>query len=255
MNDALAILYQDEHLVVIEKPSGILVHQSRLAEDRTTCVEILSRQLNRKVFPVHRLDRGTSGVLVFALSSAASRRAALEFEEGRVKKTYLTIVRGFTEKSGDIDYPIAEDRSKAKVDAKTAYQTISRSELNHPVGRYQTARTSLVKVMPKTGRMHQIRKHFAHLRHPVIGDRTYGDRKYSDFFRDQFGLGRLALWARELEILHPVDFRLVNFKSNLDADFDRLCRGLGLTFDEGDEPRIEPEGFEKSNSNQLEEAH
>ena len=220
------ILFEDDHLVAINKPSGILVHRTRISEDTRFVLQLLRDQLGQRLFPVHRLDRGTSGVLVFGKASEAAALLSVQFREKVVGKKYLAVIRGFAEDKGTIDYPIAGDVSKPLQEAVTHYTRLGQSEIGYAVGRYATARYSLVKVRPVTGRRHQIRRHFAHIRHPVIGDKKHGDCKHNKFLREEMGISRLLLHAGELEFFHPVGKNKVNIAAPLDdvfrAALDRL---------------------------------
>jgi tRNA pseudouridine65 synthase len=199
----IPILYQDEHMVFVNKPSGLLVHRSTISEDKIFLVQQLRDQLCQRVYTVHRLDRATSGVMVFGFSSEAAQRLSAQFEQRLVAKRYHAMVRGFVPDQGVIDYPLGEAPSKPLQDAVTQYRRLATVELPYAVGRYATARYSWVEVSPLTGRMHQIRKHFSHMRHPIIGDVNYGDNKHNRFAREQLGLSRLMLFAQQLVLTHP----------------------------------------------------
>ena len=197
----LEILFQDKYYIAIHKPSGLLVHRTGLSQERRAALQQLRDQIKRRVYPVHRLDRSTSGVLLFGLTPQAVGALAGSFEDGRAQKNYLAVVRGYTAKTGIIDYPLRRgDVSQAAV---SMYRRLATTELPFAVGNYCSARYSLVEVCPKTGRMHQIRRHFAHLRHPIIGDTAYGDGKHNRFFREYFRMKRLLLAATRLSFLHP----------------------------------------------------
>lgn len=200
----LTLLYQDEHYVAIDKPAGMLVHRTRIAEEAEYAMQRLRDQLGQHVFVVHRLDRPTSGVLLFALSSEAARAMCGVFESRQVEKRYLAVVRGWTEEADVIDYPLREEKHKEAQHAVTAYRRLATVELDIAVGRYPQARYSLVEVTPETGRMHQIRKHFAHIFHPLVGDTTYGEGRHNRLFRDHFGCERLLLHATALHFVHPL---------------------------------------------------
>ncbi len=200
----LSILYQDDNYIAIHKPAGLLVHRTRISQDTSFVLQILRNQIGQWVYPIHRLDRPTSGVLIFGLNPDAACQLVQEFEQRRVKKRYLAVVRGYTEQEDIIDYPLREEKWKEPQNAVTKYRRLAQVELPHPVGRYQTARYSLLEIQPETGRMHQIRKHMKHIFHPIVGDTTHGDGKQNQLFRDQFGISRLLLVATELSLQHPV---------------------------------------------------
>ena len=212
---ALPIVYQDEHLVVIDKPSGLLVHRSRLASDaKVFAMQLLRDQLGQHVYPLHRLDRPTSGLLVFALDSDTARLVNEQWAERTVEKTYHAVVRGYVDDTGIIDYPLKEELDKiADKDARddkeaqsavTAYRCLKRIELPFKVSKkHETSRYSLVELTPKTGRKHQLRRHMSHIRHPIIGDSRHGEGRHNRFFRDQFGCDRLLLAATQIRFQHP----------------------------------------------------
>ncbi len=199
----LDVLYNDSNIVAISKPSGLLVHPSNVAPDRETCLSLLRSQLGAWIYPVHRLDRGTSGVLIFGLNSATAHQLAELLRLREVKKRYLVVVRGYAPEHGDIDSPLADDNGIKSIQARTLYSRLATVELPHPVGKYETARYSLVRAEPITGRTHQIRRHMAHIKHPVVGDTTYGEGRQNRLFREQFNSHRMMLHARTLILPHP----------------------------------------------------
>ncbi|RMG79163.1 MAG: hypothetical protein D6714_16810, partial [Bacteroidetes bacterium] len=206
------ILEEDEHLIAIHKPPGILVHRTPISEDTVFVLQLLRNQIRQRIYPVHRLDRGTSGVLVFAKNRESAGLLAQHFQNQTVRKWYWAVIRGYVEDAGTIDYPIAPDKGKPLQSAITHYRKISQTECPFAIGRYPTARYSFVEIRPETGRFHQIRRHFAHLRHPVINDKRHGDVKHNKFFRDQLRLSRLLLHAVRLTIPHPVENRLLTLE-------------------------------------------
>jgi tRNA pseudouridine65 synthase len=221
------ILYRDEYFVAVHKPSGLLVHRTELARENDALLQRLRRSIRRKVFPVHRLDRATSGVIVFGLSSEAARRLGRSFSNRSVEKTYWTVVRGYTEESGTIDRPLGDSRESPKRDAVTVYRRIATVELPIPVGPYPGARYSWVEARPRTGRMHQIRKHFARTAHPVVGDTTYGDGEHNRLFRKHFGVHRLLLISRAVAFEHPFTGMRLVIRACLEPEIKRLFEKLG----------------------------
>lgn len=210
----LDILYEDDWLIAIDKPSGLLVHRTKLdARETQFALQVLRDQVGYRVYPIHRLDKPTSGILLFAKSADQARHMSDLFADRRVDKTYQAVVRGWTPDEDRIDYPLKEIRDKTtdgKVredkpaqDAVSVYRTLARCEIDHAVGRYTTARYSLVEIFPDTGRKNQIRRHFKHIFHPVIGDRKFGDRAHNAYFRDVLGIARMLLSATALSFEHP----------------------------------------------------
>ena len=227
--EQLSILYQDDFLVAINKPPGLLVHRSRIARDATEfAVQLLRDQLGQRVYPVHRLDRKTSGVLLFACDEATNVSMQKQFAEGTVYKRYLAVVRGFTDDSFEIDYALRNDDTGIVQEAFTRGHTLKRTEIPIPLGTHPTSRYSLVELTPTTGRMHQLRKHMAHVFHPIIGDRPHGCNKQNRFFKAHFGLFEMLLHAQELGFLHPVSGKEVKILAPLLSEFQRMQEELGL---------------------------
>lgn len=224
----LTILYRDEHYIAVDKPAGLLVHRTRISEDSRFALQQLRDQIGRRVYPVHRLDRPTSGVLVFGLDSDAARRLVQLFEQRQVQKRYLAVVRGYTEASALIDYPLREEPHKPAQAAVTGYRRLATVELPIAVGRYATARYSLLEVRPATGRMHQIRKHMKHIFHPIVGDTTHGDGRHNRLFREQFGIYRLLLMATGLAFRHPYSGADLSISAAPDGELAGLFERLGF---------------------------
>ena len=233
----LSILYQDDCLVALNKPAGLLVHRSVLDRHETeNAMHMLRDQLGRWVYPLHRLDKATSGVLVFALDRGTARQMMPTFAGGGVSKSYLTVVRGYTSEAGRIVHPLRErrgtmpghrtDRDGPGKEAVTVYRRLATTEIPEPVGRYSTARYSLLLAAPLTGRMHQLRRHLKHIFHPVIGDTTYGDGRQNDFIRKRFQCRRLLLHARELAFVHPSSGQQVYLQAPLDQAFGALLEAF-----------------------------
>ncbi|WP_229209427.1 pseudouridine synthase [Dyadobacter koreensis] len=222
----LEIIYQDEILVAINKPHGLLVHRSQIAADTSEfAVQILRDQIGQRVYPVHRLDRKTSGVLLFALNEEMNSQMQIQFSEAKVKKHYHAIVRGFTPDELEIDYPLRRDDGIVQ-DAFTYFKTLKKVELNLPFGKHPTSRYSLIELMPTTGRMHQLRKHMAHIFHPIIGDRPHGCNKQNKFFLEKFEMNSMLLHAVELSFLHPVTQRQVSIRADYQPEFRRMLQTL-----------------------------
>jgi tRNA pseudouridine65 synthase len=210
----LKIIYQDDDLVIIDKPSGLMVHRSKMAHGvKEFALQLLRDQIGQKVYPVHRLDRPTSGILVFALSEHVLAETSRLFAECDVHKSYQCVVRGFTGR-GIIDHPLSDPvddrrllRQGVTHEAKEAvseYRTLAHYEVPWSTGKFPTTRYSLVEVYPKTGRRHQIRKHMDHIAHPIIGDTRYGQGVHNRLFREKLDSHRLLLAATGLTMNHPI---------------------------------------------------
>jgi tRNA pseudouridine65 synthase len=222
------ILFQDSRWVAIQKPSGILVHRTGISEDKVFVLQELRNQLGKHVYPVHRLDRGTAGVLLFAFDPAAAKalQGALDGED--CVKTYLAIVRGWLPDAGYIDHPLEKDGTGDLQEALTSYRCLGRAELPIAVDRYATARYALVEIVLHTGRMHQIRRHFAHLRHPVLGDRKRGDRHHNQMWEREFGMRNMMLLAWTLALKDPFSGASLVLRAEPEAEMLRVLGILGF---------------------------
>lgn len=228
MNHHLSILYQDEYLVVIHKPAGLLMHRSPISQDAVFVLQTLRNQLGQRVYPIHRLDRATSGVLVFGLTPEIAKLVAYQFEGHQVEKEYLALVRGWVDAKGQIDHPIADEEGNKKAQqAITDYRCLHKIELPFAVDRYPSSRYSLVSVSPQTGRRQQIRKHFKHISHHLIGDTTHGNGKHNRFFREQYDIQRLMLTSHRLCFDHPVTQQRVCFKAEMEPEWEKLFEAFG----------------------------
>ena len=229
----LEILYQDEYLVAVNKPAGMLVHRSWLDTHETQFVmQTLRDQIGQHVFPIHRLDRPTSGVLLFALNSEIANLMCQQFEQKTVQKSYLAIVRGYLQGEGRIDYPLKfqldkiadkfAQEDKAPQEAVTDYEGLNIVEMPYAVGRYQTTRYSLVKLIPQTGRKHQLRRHMKHVFHPILGDTQYGDLHQNRALTEYSDCQRLFLHADTLIFEHPIHFTKIEIKAGLDEQWKHV---------------------------------
>lgn len=204
----MEILFQDQYFFAINKPSGFFVHPPELSPypvpKERICIHVLRAQMNKEVFPVHRLDAPTSGVLLFTTSRQAARELSRLFMNHEIKKTYHAVVRGHVESEGAIEIPLERDDIGLMLEARTTYSLLKTIELPVAVGKkYPTARYSLVEVNPVTGRWHQIRRHFDRIAHPLLGDIEHGDSYHNRFFRDSLGIKGLCLKASKVEFVHP----------------------------------------------------
>ncbi|MFT6733515.1 MAG: tRNA pseudouridine65 synthase [Polaribacter sp.] len=234
----LPILYQDEHIVVIDKPSRLLVHRSMIDKHETQFALQMTRdQIGQYVYPVHRLDKPTSGVLMMALSSEIAAKLNQQFTEKTINKKYLALVRGYTLSEDTIDYALKEEldkmsdkkaqQDKPAQEAITHFKTLWQGEVPIAVGRYPSARYSLISLSPETGRKHQLRRHMKHIYHPIIGDTTHGDGKHNTMFRERFSLSRLLLVAKEMSFEHPVTGELIQLSASMGEEFEKVLFGLG----------------------------
>ena len=235
----LEILYKDDYIVVVNKPSGLLVHKSMIdRHERYYAMKMLRDQLGGEwVYPLHRLDKPTSGVLVFALSSEYAREFSKVFASREIQKSYIAVVRGFTDERGVIDHPLKEkldkmtdtkaDKNKEAQEAITHYQRLATVELPFALGRYESVRYSLVRLFPKTGRKHQLRRHMKHISHHILGDTKYGRGEHNKLVRREFGVYRLMLHAHTLELYHPYKKERMCFQADLDDVFEKFFKDVG----------------------------
>lgn len=228
----LKIIYQDEHYVAVDKPAGLLVHRSPLAKNESVfALQLVRDQIGHVVYPCHRLDRPTSGVLLFTLDQESLRFTQKELADRGCEKVYHAVVRGWTDDSGKIDYDLKSEDAPHKVQsAQTNYRTLARSEVPQPVGPYPQARFSLIELRPKTGRKHQLRRHMAHIRHPIIGDTRHGDGAQNRFLREHCGCQRLMLRARSLSFTHRVTGERITVEADKEDAFQEIVTRLGFEF-------------------------
>ena len=258
----LNILYQDEYLVAVDKPAGLFVHRSFMdKEEIYFALQLVRDQIGKYVYPVHRLDRPTSGVLLFALTKEIAQKMNEAFanksngangdinistgakheieqnDEAGLTKIYYALVRGhlpINEQSMLIDHSLKEkldkigdknvSRDKAPQSAQTYYHVVKQASLPIPLGKFDSVRYSLVRLEPLTGRRHQIRRHLAHLRHPIIGDINYGDNKQNPFFIKHFGFKRLMLIAKSLSFIHPITKKVVTITAEFDDQWQHVFK-------------------------------
>ncbi len=233
--EPLEILYQDDYIVAINKPSGLLVHKSPIDKHETRfALQELRNQIGQYVYPVHRLDKPTSGVLLFALSKEIAQLMGEVFRNNEIKKEYIAVVRGYVDDNGVIDHPLKEmldsraqkERgiTKEEQEAQTEYECLERVELPYAVSRYPVARYSLVKLKPQTGRKHQLRRHMKHIHHHMIGDTKHGRGEHNKLYREKFECHRLLLHAIQITFMHPIDNKILVIKAPLDEMFQKIFK-------------------------------
>lgn len=234
----LQIIHQDESLVAVNKPSGLLVHRSSIDSRETLfALQLVRDQIGQHVYPVHRLDKPTSGVLLFALNSEAAAALSQQFSERKICKSYLAVVRGYTDDAGSIDHPlrrirdartqVGQTKDAESQPALTHYKTLARHELNVAVDRYPSSRYSLVQLTPVTGRQHQLRRHMKHIGHPIIGDAKHGKGVHNRFFKAAFNSHRLLLACTRMSVFHPVTSHAIELVAQLDEPFTHILKSMG----------------------------
>ncbi len=232
------IIYEDEFLVAINKEAGLLVHRSWLDKGETRFAMQLTRDaVGCHVFPVHRLDKPTSGVLLFAKSPAVARSLTEAFTAHKVTKQYLAVVRGFMTEQGVVDYPLSfkpdaiadklANLDKPPQEAVTHWQRLAQVELPFAVSKkHDTSRYSLMRLTPETGRKHQLRRHMRHLFHHIVGDTSHGDGRHNRFFRTQYDCSRMLLHAQTLALSHPVTGEPLLLKAGLDDQWMHILEAF-----------------------------
>ncbi len=237
-SETLEVLYQDEFLIAFNKPSGLLVHKSPIDKSETRfALQIVRDQIGQYVYPIHRLDKPTSGVLLFALNQEAARIFSQMFIDGNIAKTYLAITRGHTPEFGYIDHPLSQilDTKEQKLagitkdaqEAQTKFLRLRTTIIPYYVDRYPVTRYSLVELTPKTGRKHQLRRHMKHISHHIVGDTKHGRGEHNKFFRERFGINRLLLHALEINFFHPILKKDIQIQAPFDNDFKKLFDEFG----------------------------
>jgi len=214
---ALRILYRDEACAVVDKPSGVIVHRGWANDDRDL-LRMTRDALGQYVYPIHRLDRGASGAVLFALNEHAARELNRGFAEGATRKRYLALTRGHPPERGLIDSPVPRAPGEQRVPAQTEFVRIGTFE-----------RYALVMALPKTGRLHQIRRHLKHISCPLIGDVRYGKGEHNRWFREHYAFSRLALHAAALRFVHPVTGLLVTVRAPLTGSFADCLDTMSLS--------------------------
>lgn len=238
MPEILPILYQDEHIVVIDKPAGLLIHRSEIDRHEIRfAIQILRDQIGQRVWAAHRLDRGTSGVLLFGLSAETATLLGKQFEAGTVKKRYWAVVRGHPPTAGSIDHALTRQRdpyefrgaksSTEPQQALTHYRKLAEIELPVAVDRYPSSRYALMELEPITGRRHQLRRHMKHIAHPIIGDATHGKGNHNRYFAEHFDCRRLLLACTELSFDHPISGQRIEIKRPVSGEFAATLARFG----------------------------
>lgn len=218
MTGPIDLLYVDDEVVVALKPSGILVHRGWDNDDDVAMFRVRDA-IGARVHPLHRLDRGTSGALVFARTATSAAVLARAFEEGNIEKHYLALVRGVPPGEGVVDYPLPKSEDGPRVPARTRYRRVAASPID---------RCSLVLALPETGRLHQVRRHLRHVNHPLVGDVKHGSGVINRHYRANYDLHRLALHASRIAFAHPVTGARIAVDAPMPDDLGAALDRLGL---------------------------
>ncbi|OAI12171.1 pseudouridylate synthase [Methylomonas koyamae] len=232
LNNPLTEIYRDQWLLVVHKPAGLLVHRSPIDKHETEFALQYARALNggEHVYPLHRLDRPTSGLLVFARDSQTASTLGKALMAGEVRKTYQAMVRGWTPEQGLIDHPLRDEPEDRRLkgepqterEARTRYRRLATTEIPVAIEGHPTSRYSLIELYPETGRKHQLRRHMKHISHPIIGDANHGRGRHNRYFAERFGQGRLMLAATEMVFAHPATGAELHLRAELEDSFLRV---------------------------------
>jgi len=226
------ILYKDKYIIAVNKPNNVLVHHSKMANNKTaekSLVQLLIASTGNKYYPIHRLDRKTSGIIVLAKEKQYISKFQALFISNQIQKTYFGIVRGHISNSGIIDTNVKGRDANVYKTALTEYIMLNKVLLDIPVTPYKSSRYSLVKLLPKTGRLHQLRIHMNKISHPLIGDPKYGDRFHNRMFETEFNCNKLFLHAQKLEFKHPFTDKNIQITANFPDDWHTVCNKFGWT--------------------------
>jgi tRNA pseudouridine65 synthase len=229
LSAAIEVVFEDEVLLAVNKPAGLLVHRSKIAIDEDDfLLERLKAQTGTNLFLAHRLDRATSGVLLLAKSREIAGELGRMFMARDVVKKYLAVVRGWPASEGAIDYPLPGVRERGpRKPALTRWHTLATATVPIELGKYPEQRYALVEAAPETGRYRQIRKHFHHISHHIIGDTSHGRGDHNRLWRIHFGMHRMLLHAWRLELVHPLSGIPLVLIAPLDEIWHRVFERLG----------------------------
>lgn len=224
----LPVLYRDDRIAVVDKPAGLMVHDSALARGEHDFVaDRLREQFGRPVLLVHRLDRATSGCLLLAFDRESAGALGRALMAHAVEKTYWAICRGWPEEAFVVDHALDGGPGKPeKKPATTAFRRLGTVELDTPAGGFSTSRYAWLEAVPRTGRFRQIRRHLKHVSHHLIGDTSHGDGRHNRAFRMR-GIHRMLLHARSLAFAHPVTGDMLRAEAPVDAQFAKALALFG----------------------------
>jgi tRNA pseudouridine65 synthase len=225
----IEIVYEDDALLAVNKPAGLLVHRSQIAADESDfLLDRLRDQIGSTVYLAHRLDRATSGVVLLAKSREIAGELGRAFMARSVCKRYLAVVRGWPDAQGLIDYPLPDVRERSpRKSALTRWRTLATATVPIALGKYPEQRYALIEALPETGRYRQIRKHLHHVSHHVVGDTSHGRGDHNRLWRMHFGMHRMLLHAWQLELIHPVSGVAFTLCAPPDETWQRVLAMLG----------------------------
>jgi len=229
---SLEIIFEDENIICVNKPNNVLVHHaflSRNVADEDSLLQLIEKEFQMKVYPIHRLDRKTSGLILLAKEKEFVSKFQELFIAKEIDKIYYGIVRGHSPETKTIDSPVKGRDANVHKEALTHLKTLANTTLDIPVKPYDSSRYSLVELSPKTGRMHQLRVHSNKISHPLIGDTKYGDKNHDVMFDENFGWKNLFLHAGMLKFTHPFTAEELTLKGNFPKDWIALFEEFSWT--------------------------
>ena len=222
---SLEIIYQDNYCLLVTKPNNVLVHHahhSRNKIDEVSLIQLIENQFGKRYYPIHRLDRKTSGIILLASKREYVASFQALFTNNEIQKIYYGVVRGFSQEDLIIDSPVKGRDALVYKDAETQLKLLDKITLEIPVKPYDSSRYSLVELRPKTGRMHQLRIHMNKVSTPLINDAKYGDKNHDLMYAKEFGWKNLFLHAGSLEFIHPFTNKKLILKSSFSEDWIQL---------------------------------
>ncbi len=230
-------VYEDDHLLAIDKPAGFFIQPPQLNRKNSklfvnpekSILPHLNHFFSDKVYPVHRLDSATTGLVLIAKNREIAGELNLMFRQRKIEKKYWALVRGFTEPLGLINKALKNPLTDHWDESETYYKSIEHFEINSPLGKYPTARYSWLEVRPITGRWRQIRRHLDQIAHPIVGDIDHGDGLHNRYFRDILGLGGLFLRAQELKFTHPITHQEILIQAPQHPRWNKLKKIIELS--------------------------
>nr|WP_321409014.1 pseudouridine synthase [uncultured Carboxylicivirga sp.] len=222
----IAVIYQDEDLIVVDKPVDLPVHKNDfMPADAAYLTKEVGLLTGKSVYPVHRLDSKTSGIIVLAFSREAAALLSQQFEQRKVKKSYVVVCKGIPGE-GTFDKPVLIKKKKKRVSASTYYKTLKSVSTKIGYKNFTDVDLSLVMVSPETGRWHQIRQHFAFERFDLLGDTQHGDWTLNKIMTAETGVKRLLLHAHTLSFIHPSSGEKMNLKAPIPGEFEQVLEQL-----------------------------
>ncbi|MFD1553428.1 pseudouridine synthase [Putridiphycobacter roseus] len=228
----IGTVFEDAWFKIINKPSNLIVHHSNYARnlDEVSLCQWVNKEAGKSLHPIHRLDRKTSGLIIFAKDKTVIPKMQTLFAEHKITKQYVALVRGFVTEAGSIDSPIRADEAIEYKEAFTAYKPLHSFEVPIPVQPYDAARYTILSLKPTTGRMHQLRKHMNKFSHPIIGDPKYGNRHHNHMFIEKFACSNLFLHAKTLSFIHPITERPLVINAKFPAFWENVFTHLNCEF-------------------------